>query len=227
MRICILTAILGGFDFPVDPVKQELPEGITVDFHRFTDEDFKPITGLTPRFQYRIPKMFGWQMFQGDYDYYFWLDGSVSLRRSDCIRWYLEQIGDNDIAFFKHPDRKTIKQETEHIEKKLKEGNKYIEKRYGNGLHKEQYAECMADPEFKDEHLYASTAFFYKNTKEVREMMKDWFYNTARFWTVDQIALSYALFKSGIKVKKIDEHLFKTGYLSLVSNHNNKPYKGK
>ena len=111
MRICILTAILGDFDFPVDPVEQELPDGVEIDFHRFTDKNFLPITGLTPRFQYRIPKMFGWQMFPGNYDYYFWLDGSCSLRRSDCIKWYLEQIGDNDVAFFRHPARRNIRQE--------------------------------------------------------------------------------------------------------------------
>ena len=122
MKVAILSANLGNFDTPIDPVKQDLPEGVEIAFHRFTDEDFPPITGLTPRFQYRIPKMFGWQMFPG-YDIYIWLDASMSLQRSDSVKWLLDQLGEADVAFFKHPWRKTIKEEVNHIEEYLKKGN--------------------------------------------------------------------------------------------------------
>src|ERR1035437_88783 len=99
MRIAILSANLGGFDTtPQEPVKQDL----AVTFHRFTDKDFPPIIGLSSRFQYRIPKMFGWQMFPG-YDIYIWLDSSMSLQRSDSVQWLLDQLGNADMAFFKHP----------------------------------------------------------------------------------------------------------------------------
>jgi hypothetical protein len=74
MNIAVLSCILGNFDTPVDPVPQNIP--VTV--HRWSDENFPPITGLSPRFQYRIPKLFGWQMLPG-YDYYIWLDGQDYL----------------------------------------------------------------------------------------------------------------------------------------------------
>lgn len=213
--VAILTANLNSFDKNIDSIKQDLPNGIKVIFYRWTDKNFPLMTvAMSPRFQYRIPKMFGWQMFP-NCDYYIWLDGSCSFQHSDCVEWYLNQLGENDMAFFKHPWRKNIRQETKHIEEKLKQGNEYITSRYKNGLHEEQLAECMSDPDFEDNVLYASTSFIYRNTKEVQEMMKSWWYHTSRYFTVDQIALPYVLWKSKLKVKTIDENLFDFEYLSF------------
>ena len=217
-KISILTANLGNFDIPVDCVPQVLPSGWEEVFYRFTDTNFPPITGLTPRLQYRIPKLFGWEMFPG-YDYYFWLDGSFSLQRPDALVWFLDQLKDADILLFKHPWRKTIKEETDHITTKLAQNSRYIVPRYKNGLHKEQYAECMSDPGFKDDRLYASTVFMYVNTKRVQEAMKMWWYHQSRYYTVDQIALPYILFKSGLRVNMIDENQYKCPYLTMVSAH--------
>src|SRR3990167_3032462 len=109
-KIAILSCNLGNFDKVIKPVDQELPDGIEqIDYHCFTDSDFPPITGLTPRLQYRIPKLFGWQMFP-DYDYYIWLDGSMSFTREDSAKWYMGKLGNADMAVFKHPWRKTIQE---------------------------------------------------------------------------------------------------------------------
>ncbi len=214
MRIAILTANLGSFDKEIDCVEQS----IKCDFHRFTDNDFPPIVGLTPRMQYRIPKMFGWQMFP-NYDYYLWLDGSFSLQNKNSLEWFLNKCQGYDMALFKHPWRKTIKEETEHIEQKLKENNKYIVPRYKNGLHKEQLSECFADLEFKDNVLYTSTIFMYRNNKKVQEALKLWWYYTTRYFTCDQIALPYVVFKQGLKVNVINENQYNIPYATLVSKH--------
>lgn len=218
MRIAILTANLGNFDTPTDPAIQDYPTPPT--FMRWTDQNFPPIVGLTPRLQYRIPKLFGWEMLPG-FDIYIWLDGSVSLKRSDCIKWYLEQLGDNDMAFFRHPQRGTMKQEVEHIEEKLKLNHWYITPRYKNGLHREQLDMAMRDETFKDENLYASTAFIYRDSPGSREVLRGWWYLQSRYYTCDQVNLPYAIHmaKDRVKVKKIPDNLFKIGYLSLVSHH--------
>lgn len=214
MKIAILQANLGNFDTPVDPVEQNIP----VTFHRWTDENFPPITGLTPRLQYRIPKMFGWQMLP-DYDYYIWLDGGVTFLRSDCAQWYIEQLGDNDMAFFHHPQRHSIKAEVDHIEEHLKLGKSYITARYKNGLHKEQYGVIRTDKQYKDDKLWASTTFIYRNNSKVQSMMWDWWFYQSRYFTVDQIVLPWLLHLWRLKVKDFDEPIFKTGYMSLVSHH--------
>lgn len=216
MKIALLSANLGNFDKPIDPVPQKTEHEVV--FHRFTDDNFPPIVGLTPRLQYRIPKLFGWEMFPG-YDYYIWFDGSCTLKRDDCVEWYLSQIGDSDVAFFKHMDRKTIWEEVKYVDNKLQQNHPYIVKRYGGGLHKEQYEIIKNDKNYKDDKLYTSTAFIYKNTKKVRSAMKMWWYYQSRYYTVDQIVQPYVFWKSGVDVKMINEHQYKIGYLSLIYHH--------
>lgn len=219
MRIAILSANLGDFDKVVEPVEQELPEGIeSITYHCYTDEDFPPITGLTPRLQYRIPKYFGWQMFPG-YDYYIWLDGGCSFLRSDSVKWYLSQLDKADMALFKHPSRRNIRQEVEHIEEHLQLGKPYITPRYKNGLHKEQLAVIQADKTYKDDKLFASTTFIYQNNARVQAMMHDWWFYQSRYFTCDQVVLPWLFDGWGIKYKTFDQRIYQTGYMSLVSKH--------
>lgn len=212
MKVAILSCILGSFDVPVNPVEQN----ISVAFHRFTDWDFPPITGLTPRLQYRMPKLFGWEMYPG-FEYYIWLDGSVSLIRPDSAQWLLDQLGDNDMAVFKHPWRSSIREEADHIEEYLQKGNEYITTRYKNGLHKEQLALIQGDKSYTDNHLYASTAFVYRNTPKVKEVLDYWWFLQSRYYTCDQLAFTYAL--STLNVSVIQDSPFKSEYIKLVSEH--------
>lgn len=223
MKIAILQANLGNFDDPKDPVEQKFPHDdqlglVDCTFHRWTDENFPPVTGLTPRLQYRIPKLFGWEMLPG-YDYYIWLDGGISFLRDDCALWYLDQLGDNDIALFKHPRRRNIRQEVKHIDDHLKAGKPYISARYKNGLHQEQSDIILKDTGYKDRSLYASTTFIYRNTQQVQDFLKDWWYYQSRYFTCDQVPLPWLLWKHKLKVKTFDEPIFQTGYMSLVSHH--------
>lgn len=219
MKIAILTANLGNFDTPILHDVQRWPNGVhEIVNHIFNDDNFPPITGLTPRLQYRIPKMFGWEMFP-DYDIYIWLDASMKLIHKDTISWLLLQLGNADMAFFKHPWRKTIKEETDHVEEKLREGNRYIAPRYKNGLHKEQYADAVRHKGFIDDRLYASTAFIYQDTQAVREFFNIWWFYQSRYYTVDQISLPFALYKSSVKVNIINEDIFNNPYIAIGSKH--------
>lgn len=215
MRIAILTANLGNFDTPVDPIEQNTSHEVA--FHRFTDDDFPPVTGLTPRLQYRIPKLFGWQMYPG-YDAYIWLDGSMTFGRPDSLEWFVFQLGEADCAFFKHPVRKTIRHEVRHINEKLLY-HPYIITRYKNGLHNENLKEAMSDFTFKDRNLYASTVFMYRNTENVQDFMWKWWAYQSRYYSCDQVALPYAIHKSNIKVNKIMEDQYKTPFLQMASYH--------
>jgi len=207
MRVVILTANLGNFDAPVDPVAQNRQ----ADFHRFTDEDFPPITGVSPRMQYRIPKTHGWQMMPG-YDYYVWLDGSMSLQNEDSVAWMIGQLGNNRMGVFAHPDRTTAREEVEFVEKKLEEEHPYIVSRYKNGLHREQYESF--DPNFEDKELFHTGVFIYRNSYEVKEMLKDWWYEGTRYYTVDQVVFPYLLWKHKIRYRVFDEPIYETKYIT-------------
>jgi hypothetical protein len=218
MRIAILSANLGHFDPDVPNVKQDLSSDVEVTYHQYTDKDFPPIAGLTPRMQYRIPKMFGWEMFPG-YDLYLWIDGSLHIKNPDTITWYLKMIENTEIVLFKHPHRHTVDEEVRYIDWKLDIRNMYIARRYQNGLHKENLEMMKKDPKFVDNTLYASTVFMYRNIPRVQEMMKTWWYLQSRYWSCDQVSLPYALFKHEISVYRINAHVFKNDYFMVGGRH--------
>lgn len=217
--VAILSCNLGDFDKPIEPVAQVLPAGIdSITYHCYTYADFPQIADLPPRFQYRIPKMFGWQMFPG-YDIYIWLDGSMSFTRKDCVEWFMDQLGDKDMLVFKHPWRKSAQQESDHIEDHLQKGKPYITSRYKNGLHKEQLADIQLDTSYIDDELFTSTVFVYRNTRKVQTALLAWWSSTSRFFTVDQIVFPYVLRKYQLDLSVIKESQYKIPYITLVSEH--------
>jgi hypothetical protein len=204
MQIAVLSANLGGFDTPVKHTEQD----VEVTYHTFTYDNFPQIADLPPRFQYRIPKLFGWQMFPG-YDCYIWLDSSMQLTRPDSVSWFIKQLGDKDIAFFKHPWRKTVKDEVDFIEERLKINDPYITPRYKNGLHKE-FLEAYGDND-----LYASPVFTYKTSGT--KALWEWWTLQSRYYTCDQVALSQAL--KDVQVAVLPGHVFRSEYIKVGSKH--------
>jgi len=217
MKIALLTANLGGFDKTTPHVKQN----IEYDFFRFTDENFPPRhCSMTPRLQARIPKMFGWEM-KPDYDIYVWLDSSCILALPDSLEWLIKQLGDSDILVFKHPNRNSIQEEADYIQKRLDMKCPYIIPRYENELIEEQLAVIKQDKDYKDENLYASTCVVYKNNEKVQNMMKDWFLHTTRYHSVDQLSFPFVLcqhWAQGLSINVIEESYLKTPYLKYIRN---------
>ena len=214
MRICIITANLGGFDKNHEHIKQSIP----IDFYRFTDDNFPPrYNAMTPRLQARIPKIFGWQMVPG-YDYYVWVDSSLALENPNTVKWFLEQLGKADMAFFKHPDRNTLQEECDFVKKKIAERNYYLIPRYENELFDEFLAEIKADEGFVDNLLIANGAFIYRNNPKTHDLMKEWWYHTSRYNINDQLGLPYAIYKSECDIKIIEEHYMRTPYLTYTRN---------
>lgn len=215
MRVAVVTANLGKFDKIVEYV----PQSVAYDFHRFTDENFPPRTcSMTPRLQARIVKMFHWQMVPG-YEYYLWVDSSFSLLHPDSVAWFLEQCQNVDIAVLRHPMRGTIRDEATYITNRLAKGCKYTTPRYKNELAEEQLAEIFSDKSFVDDRLFASTAFIYRNSEKMQNTLKEWWYHTSRYHSVDQLSFPYVLHKFGCTVNVIPvkkHHDFKIPYLTLV-----------
>jgi hypothetical protein len=218
IKIGVLTANLGNFDVNVDNKKQNLREDVEMTFHRWDDKNFPPCAGLTPRMQYRIPKMFGWQMFPG-YDYYLWMDGSFTMQHPNSLMYFFDWCKDHDVVVFKHPHRNSIKEEVTYIEWKLSLRNLYISKRYQNGFHKEQLEVIEADKDYKDDKLYTSTVFFYRNTLKVQQALCFWWYHSSRFFTCDQVVEPYAFWKLGLKVQVLKTHQYHNRFVKLTSPH--------
>lgn len=214
MKTAVLSANLGGFELPLQHPQQSL----ACDFHVFTDENFPPRPkAFTPRLQARVVKMFGWQLKPG-YDYYIWVDSSCALTGPDSVKLFLEKCQDSDVVVFKHPNRDTIQQEVDYLKYRLSINCPYITPRYKNELIDEQLAEIQADKSFRDENLFASTAIVYRNNERVKDMMKEWWYHTSRYHSIDQLSLPYVLAKSGCKVTVLPDKYSDSAYITYVRN---------
>ena len=199
MKLLIYSANLGDFDSYPSHVDQG---------HAFwccTDEDFPPrFNAMTPRLQARIVKTHGWQMKPG-YDIYLWVDNSTRLLEG-AADWMVEQLGDKDMALFRHNRRKTIQEEADYLKHRLAIGCPYVTPRYENEDIDGQLAEV--DPQGQ---LFATTALIYRNTTGVRQALKTWWLHTSRFHSIDQLSLTNAI--KGVSYNVIDADYLKVPYL--------------
>lgn len=175
-NIVVVSANFGDFEKPIDDCR------ITITEKEFPLRD----KSMTPRLQARIVKTHMWQFAPG-HDYYLWIDSSCRLKSK---QWFIDQLGDRDIAVFKHPHRKTIQDEANYLKERLEleqsgKKQKYILPRYENELVDEQLIEVDARAK-----LYATTAFIYKDSRQMRRAMKRWWYNISRYHSIDQLSFT-------------------------------------
>lgn len=203
MKIATIQASLGGIDRAQPHVSQTIP----TDYYLFTDENF-PLRdkAMTPRLQAKIPKMFAWQLKPG-YEYYLWLDGNLTLNHPDALKYLVEQIKDHDIVVLRHPSRPNIRQEVRYTRKGVNQQSIYVVNRYNHEWLKELYQVVQSDKDYVDDLLVLGGIIFYRNTAQVQEMMKQWWYYVSRYIVQDQVSFPYVLKKSGIKIKVLD-HIY-------------------
>lgn len=211
--IAVIQASLGGIDTPTKGVEQSLRH----DYFLFDDYTLPPRKSLTARLQAKIPKCFSYEL-KPDYQYYLWLDGNISLAQPDTLQYFYDQIQGYDIVTIRHHRRPNIRQEVRYLRKGLREQSIYLISRYEGEMWKEQYEMIQADKEFVDDLLVIGGIFMYRNTPQVQEMLKEWWYNITRYNVQDQISFPYVLKKSGIKIKVLD-HDYNTWNYIKVNGH--------
>lgn len=216
MKVAVLSANLGAYDPQVDWVPQVVPAGVTVDVHRFTDQNFQSRSlAMTSRLQCAIPKMFGWQLVPGA-DRYLWIDASRGLLRSDTVAWFLERAGDAEMLVFLHPERKTIREEHAFMKARMARPREtYLNSRYAGEWLDDQLA-AVTPAWHVDDRLYASTAFMYRPTLAVQHMMQDWFFHKARYLLHDQLALPYVLREHKVHVRELTESVYDCDHLPFT-----------
>lgn len=215
MRVALISANLGGYDQPNTWPEQIVPAGVTVDVHRFTDENFPPRPlAMTSRLQCGIPKWFGVD-FAPSADVLIWIDGSCAPTPI-AVSWFLERLGQADIAAFRHPDRCTIREEYEFIKTRMRRpGETYLTSRYAGEWLDAQYARIAAA---KCEYLplFASTAFVYRPRPNMLAALADVFLMKARYLLHDQLAFPFALDQHGCTVNQIPYNYLKCDALTFT-----------
>lgn len=195
-KIAVISASLGG----LEKIAEHVPQSMSYDNFVFTDENFPPrFNAMTPRLQAKIPKMFGWQM-APNYDYYLWIDSTLSLSNPDSLKYFFDNCRDYDVVVLNHPTHPNVRQEARYTNKGIKQQARYMVARYKNELLREEMEEIGADKNFVDDFLVIGGVFMYKNTPEVQKMLKEWWYHVSRYIVQDQISFAYVLKKSGLRI---------------------------
>ena len=194
MDKAIISASFNGFDSPHAWADQP------ADIYRYTEQNFPLRKALTPHAQSKIPKCFGWDL-APDYKFYIWVDACYQLFEG-ATEFLLKELGDNDILVFPHPFHKTVGEEYEFLKKELPK-SKYLQKRYDSELLEEVYK--LLDGEDK---IYHAAIFIYRNTPEVQQALKEWWYYDSRYHLDDQLTWPKTLkgLKVGIMKQKIVEY---------------------
>ena len=199
-KIAVISVNLGGFDNPLE----HAPQSIKYDYFLFTDENFPPRENMTARLQAKIPKCFAWQMVPG-YEYYFWIDGNLSLKHPDSLNFFLDSIQGHDFVALRHNRRPNIRQETRYLRKGIRQQSIYIINRYLNEWHQEQYSAIRNDKSYIDDLLLLGGVFMYRNTPIVQQTLKQWWYHITRYLIMDQLSFSYVLKKNGMKINVLSD----------------------
>jgi GT2 family glycosyltransferase len=193
VKIAVVSAAIG----ECDPQPQHVQQDIPVDFFYFTDYNFpERACTMTSRLQVKILRMLGWDFVPG-YDAYIWLDSTVALKQPDAVRWLVEQLGENDIALFAHPNRTTVASEGRFVLDGIAKGDPYLMARYAGEPIQQQLARYR---DFPDDKLWWTGAYVYRNTPAVQTAMREWLLHCVQWSILCQISLPYVAWKTGLRV---------------------------
>lgn len=208
--ITVITSITGGKDYLIE---EQCTDGAK--FIAFVDQIQSSKTWelrkaydrfISPRRNSRFPKIQPHQAV--DTDYSLWIDGNVQLivpAKTIIDDW----LSDVDIALCKHHARDCIYDEAAICAQyKLDNPSFIIEQtkkyqREGYGTHRGM-GEC--------------TVIARKHTAKVEAFNNYWWSEHCRHSVRDQISFMYAADKAGIKVKLIDQTVYKNPYFKVVDH---------
>lgn len=218
-RICVYTCITGNYDQIKEIDKKE--KGI--DYYLFTNN--KTITSNTWNVVYiednelsnvqlaRKTKILGNEIVNS-YEIALWMDAAVEFKKNikDFIKTYL---GLNDVfACFKHEYRTSVLEEMDACLRFRKEDIKNIvalKKFYK----KEDYK--------YDNGLIESTVYIKRpGNKKVQQTMNNWFDMIKNYSKRDQLSFNYSIYKTGLKVRWINENVFNNNWFKWHEHNFNK-----
>ncbi len=159
----------------------------------------------------RKTKILGHPLLNEKYEILVWMDGNITFNKKikDFIKTYLKP---KDVfVAFKHGERDCVKEECNFCIRLRKEKKEKIQKVL-DFYKKEKYMDNNG--------LIESTVYIKRpHDKLVKETMKLWFSMIVNYTTRDQLSFNYCIFKTGLKVKWINEKVFDNDWFDY-ENHN-------
>lgn len=220
MRIKIITASFGLSSSLIINNLKEISD-LDIDVHIYNDSNtpYRNLS-LSSRLKGKIPKMLEWEKSESEseYDYYIWFDSKFIINEG-VIAKMLEGINGYDMCLFKHPERSSIKDELDFMNRLMSNNNNYLLSRYSGEDMDEQVSKYLSDDKFIDNKLFSCGCFIYSKelvrNKEYN-LMKEWFYHNVIYSIQDQLSLPYLLQKFKINYNTFDFNILNSDVMTHI-----------
>jgi len=174
---------------------------------------------LHPRTKGKIPKMLQWM--ETDADFYIWIDSKFKIKSDNFINDVINNLGDSELILFKHPNRSSIRSESEFVTNGVDNKIQYFTDRYEGEKINDQVNEYLKDETFVDDKLFAMGLFAY-SSKLVKNkdynLMTDWFLHNC-YWSIqDQLSMPYLLHKHKTDYRVFDFNMFSNEYVDYIES---------
>lgn len=195
----IITCNIGSLDEIYPPEKQ----GVDYEYYYYHENNLPfPLPDLNNRMKGKYLKT-QTHRFLGN-DIFIWIDGSVEIIHEDFVKACIDALQDCDIVTTLHTQRTSVYQELEYIIDRMKEGDKYLLKRYARAPFYLEYEFYKKQGLPKTFPLYGCYFFARRNNSFVNKVFDQWWEMILRYSNFDQSQFSFIAWKNKVKINTIE-----------------------
>lgn len=199
MKIAVISANIGAVDEVMPLIKQTAEYKL----YYYTENTLPfPLPNLDNRMKGKYIKTQSHKFIDADID--IWIDASLDVINQNFIENCVEGLFEKDIVIERHKQRKNVYQELEYIINKMKEGDRYLLKRYARQplyLEYDFYKKNELPLSFP---LYNCFFFARWNNEKVNQIMDDWWDLILRYSNFDQTQFSFAAWNNEARINEIE-----------------------
>jgi hypothetical protein len=146
------------------------------------------------------------------YRWLIWADSTLQFRDASFLLRTTEQLASlpprQRLALVPHPDRKTVREEYEHIRDAIAAGNQYLVLRYADEKMSEQMSFFASRGLNVDAPLWCGTIWLIENNNIVTDCWNSWWDQNLRYGMMDQLSLPVLLDQHGLEPQIMDFNLW-------------------
>jgi len=139
-----------------------------------------------------------------DHDIFIWIDGSIEVIDENFVKICCDMLKSCDVVSSLHEQRKSPYDELVYVIDRMKEGNKYLLRRYARQPLYKEYEFYKEQGLPKGYPLYNCFFFARLNNVKVNASFDTWWDTIIRFSNFDQTQFSYAAWHGKLDVRHIN-----------------------
>jgi hypothetical protein len=199
MKIALISCNIGNTDEIMPPVKQTAEYELSY----YTENTLPfPLPNLDSRMKGKYLKTQSHKFIEADI--HIWVDASIDITNKDFINTCIGALQSVDIVIERHKQRENVYDELEYIIDKMKDGDRYLLKRYARQPLYLEYEFYKKNKLPKNYPLYQCSFFARWNIERVNKIMDDWWDLILRYSNFDQTQFSFVAWNNEAEIQEIE-----------------------